>query len=129
MGLYLGFYTARSYSLVRPPRTGRRLIRSREVSDGEAGPGRAELAAAVGAPVVVPGVLSQDDPQVAFAEDQHPVGDLRPGGEHEPFGVAFARGASTGVLMMRTPVAVNTASNAAVNLVSRSRIRNLSLAA
>jgi hypothetical protein len=73
-----------------------------EVSDGEAGPGRAELAAAVGAPVVVPGVLSQDGPQVAFAEDQHPVGDLRPGGEHEPFGVAFARGASTGVLMMRT---------------------------
>jgi hypothetical protein len=31
-------------------------------------------------------VLSQDRPQVPFAEDQHPVGDLRPGGEHEPFG-------------------------------------------
>jgi hypothetical protein len=24
---------------------------------------------------------------VPFTEDQHPVGDLRPGGEHEPFGV------------------------------------------
>jgi hypothetical protein len=32
-------------------------------------------------------------------------------------------------MMMRTPMAVNTASNAAVNLVSGSRIRNLSLAA
>ena len=31
-GLDLGFYAARSYSLRRPPRTGRRLIRSREKS-------------------------------------------------------------------------------------------------
>jgi hypothetical protein len=31
-GLDLGFYAARSYSLRRPPRTGRRLIRSRERS-------------------------------------------------------------------------------------------------
>jgi hypothetical protein len=30
--------------------------------------------------------LGQDRPQVPFAEDQHPVGDLGPGGEHEPFG-------------------------------------------
>ena len=28
----LGFYAARSYSLMRPPRTGRRLIRFRERS-------------------------------------------------------------------------------------------------
>src|SRR5215472_4201205 len=32
--------------------------------------------------------------------------------------IAFARGACTGVLMTRTPVAVNTASNGAVNLAS-----------
>ena len=32
MGLDLGFYAARSYSLMKPPRTGRRLIRSRERS-------------------------------------------------------------------------------------------------
>jgi hypothetical protein len=32
IGLDLGFYAARSYSLRRPPRTGRRLIRSRERS-------------------------------------------------------------------------------------------------
>jgi hypothetical protein len=25
-----------------------------------------------------------------FAEDQHPVGDLGPGGEHEPFGITVA---------------------------------------
>jgi hypothetical protein len=31
-GLDLGFYAARSYSLIRPPRTGRRLIRSWERS-------------------------------------------------------------------------------------------------
>jgi len=34
--------------------------------------------------VVVPGVLGQDAPEVAFAEDQHPVGQLGPGGQHEP---------------------------------------------
>ena len=38
--------------------------------------------------------------------------------------IAFARGAWTGVLMIRTPAAANTASKAAVNLASRSRIRN-----
>ena len=38
--------------------------------------------------------------------------------------IALARGACTGVLMIRTSVAEKTASKAAVNLVSRSRIRN-----
>jgi len=38
--------------------------------------------------------------------------------------IAFARGACTGVLMICRPTAVNTASNAAVNLASRSRIKN-----
>ena len=38
--------------------------------------------------------------------------------------MALARGARTGVLMMRMSVAVKTASNAAVNLASRSRMRN-----
>lgn len=37
---------------------------------------------------------------------------------------AFARSARTGVLMIRMPIAVNTASKA-VNLASRSRSRNL----
>jgi hypothetical protein len=35
-------------------------------------------------PVVVSLVLGQDRPQMPFAEDEHLVGDLGPGGEHEP---------------------------------------------
>jgi hypothetical protein len=50
------------------------------------GPRRAEFAAAVGAPPVVMGlVLGQDRSQMPLAEDQHPVGDLGLGCEHEPF--------------------------------------------
>ena len=52
------------------------------------GPGRVELAAAMGSSSVVVGfVLGEDQPQMWFTEDQHPVGHLRPGGEHEPFGI------------------------------------------
>jgi hypothetical protein len=32
-------------------------------------------------------VLGHHDAQVSFAEDQHPVGHLRPGCEHKPFGI------------------------------------------
>jgi len=39
-------------------------------------------------PVVMGRVLVQDRAQVPLAEDQHPVGDLGPGGEHEPFRVS-----------------------------------------
>ena len=89
--LDLLLYAARSYSLMRPPRTGRRLIRSRAKSArGLVGPGRAELAAAVrSSSVIVPDVLGQDRPQVPFTEDQHPIGDLGPGGEHESLGVSI----------------------------------------
>ena len=52
---------------------------------------RAQLAAAVGAASVVMGfVLGQYRPQVPLAEDEHPVGDLGPGSEHEPFGKGVA---------------------------------------
>jgi hypothetical protein len=45
-----------------------------------------ETSAAMRSPPVVMGlVLGQDRPQMPFTEDQHPVGDLGPGGEHEPF--------------------------------------------
>ena len=90
IGPDLGFYAARSYSLMRPPRTGRRWIRFLgEIREGVIGSGRAELAAAMGPPPVVMAlVLGQDRPQMPFAEDQHPVGDLRPGGEHEPFRIS-----------------------------------------
>jgi hypothetical protein len=46
---------------------------------------RVQLAAAVGSASVVMGlVLGQDRAHVPLTEDQHPVGDLGPGGEHEP---------------------------------------------
>jgi hypothetical protein len=42
----------------------------------------------MGAPSVVVGrVLFQDCLQVPLAEDQHLVGELGPGCEHEPFGI------------------------------------------
>jgi hypothetical protein len=60
----------------------------REVRDRVIGLWRAELEAAMGpSPVVVCRVLGQDRPQMPLAEDQHPVGDLGPGGEHEAFRV------------------------------------------
>ena len=95
IGPDLGFYAARSYSLMRPPRTVRRLIRSWEVNDGVVGPGRPELSAAMGAPPVVVGrIVGQDQPQMPFAEDQHPVGDFGPGCEHEPFRISIRARAS-----------------------------------
>jgi hypothetical protein len=36
--------------------------------------------------VVMPGVLGEDDPQVAFPEDQHSVGAFAAGGAHPAFG-------------------------------------------
>ena len=39
-------------------------------------------------PVVMALVLGQDRPQVPFVEDEHLVGDLGTGGEHEPFRVS-----------------------------------------
>jgi hypothetical protein len=35
-------------------------------------------------------ILGQDRPQMPLAEDEHPVGDLGTGGEHEPFCVSVA---------------------------------------
>ena len=44
----------------------------------------------MGASSVVMGlVLDQDRPQMPLAEDQHPVGDLGPGCEHEPFRISI----------------------------------------
>ena len=82
-----------------------------EVGDRVIGPGRAELAAAMGSTsVVMARVLGQDRPQMPFAEDQHPVGDLGPGGEHEPFRIAFARGLRGGIFTASMPAPARTAS-------------------
>lgn len=43
--------------------------------------------------------------------------------------IAFARGARTGVLMIRTPREVNTSSKTLMYLASRSRMRNLTCSA
>ena len=60
-----------------------------EVRDRVIGPRRAELTAAMGSSPVVMGLVPGEDcAQMPFAEDQHPVGDLGPGGEHEPFRIA-----------------------------------------
>ena len=69
-----------------------------EIGDRVVGTGRVELAAAVGTMSVVAGlVLGQDRQQMSLAEDQHPVGDLRPGGEHEPFRIGIrSRGTGAG---------------------------------
>ena len=62
-----------------------------EISGRVIGARRAELAAAMGPPPVVVGlVLGQDGPQMPFAEDQHPIGNFGPGDEHEPFRVSVA---------------------------------------
>jgi hypothetical protein len=61
----LGFYAARSYSLMGPPS------------------------------VVMGLILGRDRPQMPLAEDEHPVGDLGAGGEHEPFRVSV-RGRAAG---------------------------------
>ena len=65
-----------------------------KVGDGVVGPGRLQLEASMGSPSVVVGlVLAQDRPQMSLAEDEHPVGDLGPGGEHESFRVSVRAGA------------------------------------
>jgi hypothetical protein len=70
-----------------------------EVSDRVIGYGRVELAAAMRSSAVVVGLVPGEDvPQMAFAEDQHPVGDLGPGSEHEAFRVGIRLWASRGDL-------------------------------
>jgi hypothetical protein len=66
-----------------------------EVGSGMVGSRRVQLATAMGSASVVVGlVLGQDRPQVSLAEDQHPVGDLGPGGEHESFRISVRPRAS-----------------------------------
>jgi hypothetical protein len=68
-------------------------------------------------------VLAQHCGEVTRSGDQELVEAFAPQGADEAFPMAFARGARTGVRMMRMSAPANTASKAAVNLVSRSRIK------
>jgi hypothetical protein len=66
-----------------------------ELGDRVVATGRVELAAAMRASSVVVGLVpGHDRPQMSFAEDQHPIGQLRPRGEHEPFRVGVRTRAS-----------------------------------
>ncbi len=79
----------------------------------------------MGSPSVVVGlVLGQDRPQMSLAEDEHPVGDLRPGSEHESFRVSVRAGAPGRDFTASIPASARTASNDAVNCPARSRTRN-----
>ncbi|MHB1504480.1 MAG: hypothetical protein ACYCTL_10680 [Acidimicrobiales bacterium] len=71
--------------------------------------------------VVMLDVLGKDCLEVTAAEDEHLVEALATYGAITRSQIAFARGAPTGVLMILVP----PASKEAVNLASRSRMRNL----
>jgi hypothetical protein len=79
--------------------------------------------------VIVIDVLAQDQPRVPLAGDQFPVQALAPGAGYPSPRDRVRPGRPDRIPMIRTLTAVNTASNAAVNLVSRSRIKNLKLSA
>src|SRR6202034_1517562 len=79
--------------------------------------------------VVMPRLLGQNSLEVPFAEDQHVVQALARSVPTYRSAKEFALGERTGVLMIRAPLPANTSSNSAVNLLSRSRIRNLNRAA
>jgi hypothetical protein len=59
-----------------------------KISEWTIGPWRLQVEGSVRTPaVVVTGVLAKCSAEVLFAKDQHAVGDLGAGGEHEPFRV------------------------------------------
>ena len=70
-------------------------------------------------------ILGQHCLEVAAVEDQHPVQQFAADGADPSFGDGVGRGARTGVRRMRMSSLANTASKTAVNLASRSRIRNV----
>jgi hypothetical protein len=77
------------------------------------------------APVVMVLVLGQDSLQVLLAQDQNRSRSSRRRVPIRRSQVAFIRGAWTAVRTIVVPAAWKTASNEAVKLGPRSRIRNL----
>ena len=75
--------------------------------------------------VVVAFELVQHGCGVSLVDDQEAVEEFAADRPDKALGDRIRpRGAGTGVLMILTSMAVKTASNAAVNLLSRSRMRN-----
>ena len=77
----------------------------------------------------MPCVLAQHCGEVVWSGDQEVVEAFPAERADEAFRDRVARGARIGVRMIRMSVPVKTASKAAVNLLSRSRIRNWSRSA
>jgi hypothetical protein len=75
--------------------------------------------------VVVAGELGQDLTKMPLAEDQDVIEHSRRSVPTNRSAYEFARGDRTGVLITRVAFPAKTWSNAAVNLRSRSRIKNL----
>jgi hypothetical protein len=101
------FHAARSYSLIKPPRTGRHLIRSwLRFATGVGWLWRAKFAGAVRPSTVVPDVLREHHMQVPLAEDQHAVGEFGSDRAYEPFGETVRPRAAR-----RMPTSARTASN------------------
>ncbi|MEV8062856.1 hypothetical protein AB0P37_42200, partial [Streptomyces antimycoticus] len=69
-------------------------------------------------------VVGEDRAQVPLAGDEEPVGALGTAVRIHRSANALGRGLRGGVGMTGVPFPAKTASNAAVNLLSRSRIRN-----
>jgi hypothetical protein len=85
------------------------------------GAGRVKLRAAVGPPPVVMRLgLGQHHAQMPPAENQHPVGDLVPYGEHEPLGLGVRARAPGRDLDCLIPALARTASKDAAARPSRS---------
>lgn len=74
--------------------------------------------------VVVQNVHREDPLEATRTGDECPVQALGPDGAHPAFGVGIRPWRPRWDLQYPAPAAVNTASNAAVNFVSRSRTRN-----
>ena len=66
--------------------------------------------------VIVIDVLAENEPEMPFARDQRPVQAFAARAGDPASRDSVRAGARTGVLMIRIPAAVNTASNAVVKL-------------
>jgi hypothetical protein len=99
---------------------------SRQDSSRFAGPKRRHPSQATvrAVHVVVSGVRGQHSLQLPTSKDQQPSSSSRRTVPTQRSAEAFARGARTGVASTPIPSAATAASNAAVNLVSRSQTTN-----
>jgi hypothetical protein len=74
--------------------------------------------------VVMPNVVVKDCFEMMTAENERPVEALFPYGSYPPLRIRVSRGDRTGVLITSMPSETNTSSKLAVNLASRSGIKN-----